>query len=143
MAAMESKRCCRTENLLLVLDEGHHLPEVARDALEMSAEITPGRSRLQLDLFIKLVATCLEQFRPKTVPPLATPERLANHCDEIAEHLGGLSACFSQLLPDTAEGEYRFPMGAAGKHHGPLRATGQIDPDVHATLFSHRRRSLA
>ncbi len=112
MAAMESEAVLpEPENLLLVLDEGHHLPEVARDALEMSAEITPGWSRLQLDLFIKLVATCLEQFRPKTVPPLATPERLANHCDEIAEHLGGLSACFSQLLPDTAEGEYRFPMG--------------------------------
>lgn len=112
MAAMESEAVLpEPDNLLLVLDEGHHLPEVARDALEMSAEITPGWSRLQLDLFIKLVATCLEQFRPKTVPPLATPERLANHCDEIAEHLSELSARFNQLLPDTAEGEYRFPMG--------------------------------
>lgn len=112
MAAMESEAVLpEPDNLLLVLDEGHHLPEVARDALEMSAEITPGWSRLQLDLFIKLVATCLEQFRPKTVPPLATPERLANHCDEIAEHLSELSARFNQLLPDTVEGEYRFPMG--------------------------------
>ena len=56
MAAMESEAVLpEPENLLLVLDEGHHLPEVARDALEMSAEITPGWSRLQLDLFIKLV----------------------------------------------------------------------------------------
>jgi ATP-dependent DNA helicase DinG len=48
---------------------------VARDALEMSAEITAPWFRLQLDLFCKLIATCMEQFRPKTTPPLAVPER--------------------------------------------------------------------
>ncbi len=44
MAAMESEAVLpEPKNLLLVLDEGHHLPDVARDALEMSAEITaPG-----------------------------------------------------------------------------------------------------
>lgn len=44
MAAMESEAVLPDpKNLLLVLDEGHHLPDVARDALEMSAEITaPG-----------------------------------------------------------------------------------------------------
>ena len=36
----ERSGAARAENLLLVLDEGHHLPDVARDALEMSAEIT-------------------------------------------------------------------------------------------------------
>jgi Rad3-related DNA helicase len=36
------------KNLLLVLDEGHHLPDVARDALEMSAEIRCPWFRLQL-----------------------------------------------------------------------------------------------
>ncbi len=41
MAAMESEAVLpEPKNLLLVLDEGHHLPDVARDALEMSAEIT-------------------------------------------------------------------------------------------------------
>ncbi len=41
MAAMESEAVLPDpKNLLLVLDEGHHLPDVARDALEMSAEIT-------------------------------------------------------------------------------------------------------
>ncbi|MEA7188002.1 hypothetical protein ONJ45_27670, partial [Salmonella enterica subsp. enterica serovar Virginia] len=39
--------------------------------------------RLQLDLFSKLVATCMEQFRPKTTPPLANPERLNAHCEEV------------------------------------------------------------
>lgn len=38
MAAMESEAVLPDpKNLLLVLDEGHHLPDVARDALEMSA----------------------------------------------------------------------------------------------------------
>lgn len=74
MAAMESEAVLPDpKNLLLVLDEGHHLPDVARDALEMSAEITAPWYRLQLDLFTKLVATCMEQFRPKTIPPLAIP----------------------------------------------------------------------
>lgn len=41
MAAMESEAVLpEPKHLLLVLDEGHHLPDVARDALEMSAEIT-------------------------------------------------------------------------------------------------------
>ena len=66
MAAMESEAVLpEPKNLLLVLDEGHHLPDVARDALEMSAEITAPWFRLQLDLFCKLVATCLEQFSPR------------------------------------------------------------------------------
>ena len=57
MAAMESEAVLPDpKNLLLVLDEGHHLPDVARDALEMSAEITASWYRLQLDLFSKLVA---------------------------------------------------------------------------------------
>lgn len=51
MAAMESEAVLpEPKHLLLVLDEGHHLPEVARDALEMSAEITAPWYRLQLDL---------------------------------------------------------------------------------------------
>ena len=86
MAAMESEAVLpEPKNLLLVLDEGHHLPDVARDALEMSAEISAPWYRLQLDLFCKLVATCLEQFRPKTTPPLANAERLNGHCEELYE----------------------------------------------------------
>ena len=84
MAALESEAVLpEPKNLLLVLDEGHHLPDVARDALEMSAEITAPWFRLQLDLFCKLVATCMEQFRPKTTPPLAVPERLSEHCEAV------------------------------------------------------------
>ena len=72
MAALESESVLPpAKNLLLVLDEGHHLPEVARDALETSADISPSFTSLQLDLFVRLVETCMAQFRPKTPPPLA------------------------------------------------------------------------
>ena len=87
------------KHLLLVLDEGHHLPEVARDALEMSAEITAPWYRLQLDLFTKLVATCMEQFRPKTTPPLANPERLNGHCEELYELISSLNNILNLYMP--------------------------------------------
>ncbi|MFK3661759.1 ATP-dependent DNA helicase DinG [Scandinavium sp. NPDC088450] len=112
MAAMESEAVLpEPKNLLLVLDEGHHLPDVARDALEMSAEITAPWFRLQLDLFSKLVATCMEQFRPKTTPPLAVPERLTEHCDELQEHIVSLNNILNLYMPAGPEAEHRFAMG--------------------------------
>ena len=99
------------KHLLLVLDEGHHLPEVARDALEMSAEITAPWYRLQLDLFTKLVATCMEQFRPKTTPPLGNPERLNGHCEELYELISSLNNILNLYMPAGQEAEHRFPMG--------------------------------
>ncbi len=48
MAAMESEAVLPDpKNLLLVLDEGHHLPDVGADRCEMSAEITAQWYRLQ------------------------------------------------------------------------------------------------
>ncbi|WP_058913891.1 ATP-dependent DNA helicase DinG [Entomohabitans teleogrylli] len=112
MAAMENESVLpEPKNLLLVLDEGHHLPDVARDALEMSAEITLSWMRLQLDLFIKLVATCREQFRPKTLPPLAIAERLDAHCEETLELYAVFTGIVNLFIPGDGEGEYRFPMG--------------------------------
>ena len=101
----------RSGSLLLVLDEGHHLPDVARDALEMSAEITAPWYRLQLDLFTKLVATCMEQFRPKTIPPLAIPERLNAHCEELYELIASLNNILNLYMPAGQEAEHRFAMG--------------------------------
>ncbi|MDE9590487.1 ATP-dependent DNA helicase DinG, partial [Xenorhabdus bovienii] len=41
MAALESESVLpEAKNLLLVLDEGHHIPDVARDSLEVEGEIT-------------------------------------------------------------------------------------------------------
>ena len=112
MAAMESEAVLPDpKNLLLVLDEGHHLPDVARDALEMSAEITAPWYRLQLDLFTKLVATCMEQFRPKTIPPLAIPERLNAHCEELYELIATLNNILNLYMPAGQEAEHRFAMG--------------------------------
>ncbi|WP_437888688.1 ATP-dependent DNA helicase DinG [Phytobacter sp. V91] len=112
MAALESESVLPDpKNLLLVLDEGHHLPDVARDALEMSAEISAPWFRLQLDLFSKLVATCLEQFRPKTTPPLATPERFNAHSEELYELIASLNNILNLYLPAAQEAEHRFTMG--------------------------------
>lgn len=112
MAAMESEAVLPDpKNLLLVLDEGHHLPDVARDALEMSAEITAPWYRLQLDLFTKLVATCMEQFRPKTILPLAIPERLNAHCEELYELIASLNNILNLYMPAGQEAEHRFAMG--------------------------------
>lgn len=112
MAALESEAVLpEPKNLLLVLDEGHHLPDVARDALEMSAEITAPWFRLQLDLFCKLVATCMEQFRPKTTPPLAVPERLSEHCEEVYGLISSLNNILNLYLPAAQEAEHRFAMG--------------------------------
>jgi len=112
MAAMESEAVLPDpKHLLLVLDEGHHLPDVARDALEMSAEITAPWFRLQLDLFCKLVATCMDQFRPKTIPPLAVPERLSEHCETIYTHIASLNNILNLYLPPGQEAEHRFEMG--------------------------------
>nr|WP_318382267.1 ATP-dependent DNA helicase DinG [uncultured Enterobacter sp.] len=112
MAAMESEAVLpEPKNLLLVLDEGHHLPDVARDALEMSAEISAPWFRLQLDLFSKLVATCMEQFRPKTAPPLATPERLNAHCEELYELIASLNNILNLYMPAAQVAEHRFEMG--------------------------------
>ncbi|MCW6030798.1 ATP-dependent DNA helicase DinG [Pantoea sp. JK] len=113
MAAMENESVLPpAKNLMLVLDEGHHLPEVARDALEMSAEITPGWSGLQLDLFVRLVETIMAQFRPKSPPPLTNPERLKGHCDEMRELLQILCDALNPLLPGHNQpGEFRFVLG--------------------------------
>ncbi|SUG48623.1 ATP-dependent helicase [Salmonella enterica subsp. arizonae] len=77
----------------------------------MSAEITASWYRLQLDLFSKLVATCMEQFRPKTPPPLANPERLNAHCEEVYELIASLNGILNLYMPATQEAEHRFAMG--------------------------------
>ena len=54
MAALETESVLpNPKELLLVLDEGHHLPEVARDALEIDGEITALSTNLQLDMIVR------------------------------------------------------------------------------------------
>ncbi|PVF12282.1 ATP-dependent DNA helicase DinG, partial [Yersinia pestis] len=100
------------KELLLVLDEGHHLPDVARDALEIEGEITAVFANMQLDMIVRLVDQCLVQYRPKNPPGLAHPERLKDHCEQLRELMLSVEQQVSQLLP--TEGNpavYRFEMG--------------------------------
>ncbi len=77
----------------------------------MSAEITAPWYRRQLDLFTKLVATCMGQPPPKTIPPLAIPERLNAHCEELYELIASLNNILNLYMPAGQEAEHRFAMG--------------------------------
>lgn len=114
MAALESESVLPpAKDLLLVLDEGHHLPDVARDALEVEAEITAVWNNLQLEGFVRQIEQCLAFFTPKNPPPLTNAERLSNHCGEMRELLLLIEQQVSQYLPpDLSDAEYRFEMGA-------------------------------
>ncbi|MBA5202481.1 ATP-dependent DNA helicase DinG [Pectobacterium aroidearum] len=113
MAAMESESVLPPpKNLLLVLDEGHHIPDVARDTLEMSGNIHPAYMMAQLEQLVQLIGQCMAQFAPKSPPRLANSERLTSHCEEIRECVLSFSQmCGLFLPPDGQETEYRFAMG--------------------------------
>lgn len=113
MAAMESESVLpNPKDLLLVLDEGHHIPDVARDTLEMSGDITPAAITLQLEQVVQQVGLCMSQFAPKSPPRLAHGERLARHCEEMRELVVSFAQICGLFLPqDGGEAEYRFPMG--------------------------------
>lgn len=53
----------------------------------------------------------MEQFRPKTTPPLANPERLTAHCEELFELIASLNNILNLYMPAGQEAEHRFPMG--------------------------------
>ncbi|MEC5320829.1 ATP-dependent DNA helicase DinG [Brenneria populi subsp. brevivirga] len=113
MAAMENESVLpNPKDLLLVLDEGHHIPDVARDTLEMSGDITPDAIGAQLEQVVQQIGLCMSQFAPKSPPRLAHGERLTRHCEEmreLAQSFAQRCACF--LPPDGGDAEYRFPMG--------------------------------
>ncbi|MDC9819480.1 MULTISPECIES: ATP-dependent DNA helicase DinG [Pectobacterium] len=113
MAAMESESVLPPpKNLLLVLDEGHHIPDVARDTLEMSGDIHPAYMMAQMEQLVQLIGQCMAQFAPKSPPRLANSERLTSHCEEIRECVLSFSQMCALFLPhDGQETEYRFAMG--------------------------------
>lgn len=114
MAALESDAVLPpAKEMLLVMDEGHHLPDVARDALEMSSDISPAGAGLQLDLFAKLVETLRSWFTFKSPPPLANPQRLTEHCAIVRQLIQELVADMLPLLPEQGESacEYRYVLG--------------------------------
>ncbi|WP_315707788.1 ATP-dependent DNA helicase DinG [Brenneria uluponensis] len=113
MAAMESDSVLPSaKNLLLVLDEGHHVPDVARDALEVSADITHSVTQYQLEQLVQQMGICMAQFAPKSPPRLANAERLLAHCGEVRERMQIFEQmCVSFLPVDAVSADYRFPMG--------------------------------
>ncbi|MBJ7221192.1 MULTISPECIES: ATP-dependent DNA helicase DinG [unclassified Brenneria] len=113
MAAMESESVLpNPKNLLLVLDEGHHIPDVARDTLETSGDVTPAYIALQLELVVQQIGLCMAQFAPKSPPRLAHSERLTSHCEELRELAQSFSQMCGLFLPaEGGETEYRFTMG--------------------------------
>lgn len=113
MAAMESESVLPDpKKLLLVLDEGHHVPDVARDALEVEGEITLVQLNAQVDNFISHVGQYLAQFRPVKPPKLANPEKLQLHAEKLRETFRDFSLLSNALLPETSkESEYLFPLG--------------------------------
>ncbi|MBC8951839.1 ATP-dependent DNA helicase DinG [Xenorhabdus sp. PB62.4] len=113
MAALESESVLpEAKNLLLVLDEGHHIPDVARDSLEVEGEITLFQLNGQLDSFIRHVEQYLIQFRPTKPPALANVTRLQTHCEAIREHFKELAMITQALLPERGESEeYLFELG--------------------------------
>ncbi|MCL2898636.1 ATP-dependent DNA helicase DinG [Brenneria tiliae] len=113
MAAMESESVLpNPKHMLLVLDEGHHIPDVARDTLEMSGDVTPAAITVQLEQLVQQIGLCMAQFAPKSPPRLAHGERLTAHCEELRDAAQSFAQlCGLFLPPESAETEYRFPLG--------------------------------
>lgn len=65
--------------MLLVLDEGHHIADVARDSLEVEGNITLTHLTAQLDNFVRHVEYYLSQYRPVKPPKLAKANHLTQH----------------------------------------------------------------
>lgn len=113
MAAMESESVLPdAKNLLLVLDEGHHIPDVARDALEVEGEITLLSLNNQLDNITRHVSQYLAQFIPVRPPKLADPIRFDAHIAKLRETYQELDTFTNALLPERSkQDEYLFPLG--------------------------------
>ncbi|MCC8466620.1 ATP-dependent DNA helicase DinG [Photorhabdus bodei] len=113
MAALESESVLPdAKNLLLVLDEGHHIPDVARDSLEVEGEITLFQLNGQLDTFVRHVEQYLVQFHPAKPPRLANASRLNEHSEKLRECFRELAIITQAFLPEKNElDEYLFEMG--------------------------------
>lgn len=113
MAAMESESVLPdAKNILLVLDEGHHIPDVARDALEVEGEVTLSALNMQLDNMTRHVSQYLAQFIPVKPPKLADPIRFDAHIAKMREAYQDVEHFTRSLLPERSENdEYLFPLG--------------------------------
>lgn len=113
MAALENESVLpNAKDLLLVLDEGHHLPDVARDALEIDGEITAIFVNGQVEGIARHIEQCGAQYSPKNRPKLMDSERLKAHCEEMRQLTTDFDRMATSLLPvGSSEPNYRFEMG--------------------------------
>lgn len=113
MAALENESVLpNAKDLLLVLDEGHHLPDVARDALEIDGEITAIFVNSQIEGIARHIEQCGAQYSPKNRPKLMDSERLKAHCEEMRQLTTDFDRMASSLLPvGSSDPNYRFEMG--------------------------------
>ncbi len=99
-------------DMLLVMDEGHHLPDIARDAMESSADISAATAQTAFENFIKLLTTLQGYFTLKITAPLANIERLTAHCQHLSESIQQLEQQFAPFLQQQSDNySYRFVMG--------------------------------
>ncbi|MFC0180571.1 ATP-dependent DNA helicase DinG [Thorsellia kenyensis] len=102
LAALENENTLPPpEKMLLVLDEGHHIADVARGALELHAEISLFQSLNQLDGFSKIIKQATTLFDPPEKPPLLKNiERFDDHIEQAKELADHLMMIFDEYLPN-------------------------------------------
>lgn len=82
-----------------MLDEGHHIADVARDSLEVEGDITLVSLQAQLDNLSRFVTQYLQQFRPVKPPKLADSARLQKHLDAMSDVYRDVAMYTQALLP--------------------------------------------
>lgn len=113
MAAMESGSVLpEAKKMLLVLDEGHHIADVARDSLEVEANITLPHLTAQLDNFVRHIEHYLSQYCPVKPPKLAKANHLIRHRQKLIDCFNQVMAITQHLLPDNSQDPiYLFKLG--------------------------------
>lgn len=80
MAVIESSLVLpEIKKMLLVLDEGHHIADLARDSLEVEANITLPHLTAQLDNFVRHIEHYLSLYCPVKPQKLAKTNHLIWH----------------------------------------------------------------
>lgn len=113
MVAMESGSVLpEAKKMLLVIDEGHHIADVARDSLEVEANITLPHLTAQLDNFVRHIEHYLSQYCPVKPPKLAKANHLIRHRQKLIDCFNQVMAITQHLLPDNSQDPiYLFKLG--------------------------------
>ncbi|SET01028.1 ATP-dependent DNA helicase DinG [Thorsellia anophelis] len=112
LAALESESLLPApDKMLLVLDEGHHIPDVARDSQEVHAEISLFQMLNQFDGFSKLIKQATALFDPPDKPALLKNLEQFDSQIELAKELcDHLTIIADSFLPaeNESKGQDRY-----------------------------------